>query len=217
MKKTVRILVATIAALALMAGTAVATHVFDDVPDGEFYAVPAEWAKDNGISLGCGGNNFCPLDDVTRGENITFAYRYDQNIVQPSLGVVAMATSPDVDGWDGTEERTSINFMAPQDGFVLVTYVASAGHDGDDPAVSNTTDGRARVEVNGTAGGFVRASWINSDPNDDSHTDDAAITVTHVAPVVAGSNTIQGIIQADRPSYLYQQTLTALFVPNGQN
>lgn len=77
--------VALVATATFGAGIATATHVFNDVEDGRFYAEPAEWAADNGITNGCGSGNFCPDDPVTRGENITFAKRYDDNIVQPAL------------------------------------------------------------------------------------------------------------------------------------
>ncbi|MEO0492604.1 MAG: S-layer homology domain-containing protein [Actinomycetota bacterium] len=74
-----------VAAIALTATSAYATSLFDDVDDGRFFSAPAEWASNNGITNGCGGGNFCPNDPVTRGENITFAFRYDDQIVQPAL------------------------------------------------------------------------------------------------------------------------------------
>ncbi|MFT5202406.1 MAG: hypothetical protein ACI9C1_001794 [Candidatus Aldehydirespiratoraceae bacterium] len=84
-----------IAALVLIIpSTAYAAHIFGDVEDGRFYAEATEWALDNGITVGCGGGgNFCPDDGVTRGENITFAWRYDDLIVQPAL--TALETADD--------------------------------------------------------------------------------------------------------------------------
>ena len=77
----------TVATLALSATAAYASHVFTDVEDDRFYAAAVAWADENGITTGCGaGTTFCPEDPVTRGENITFAKRYDDNIVQPALG-----------------------------------------------------------------------------------------------------------------------------------
>ena len=80
--------VGIVALVTVAATTAYATHVFNDVEDGRFYAEPAEWAADNGITNGCGNGNFCPNDPVTRGENITFAKRYDDNIVHPALSAI---------------------------------------------------------------------------------------------------------------------------------
>ena len=38
------------------------------------------------MTTGCnGGTAFCPEDPVTRGENITFAKRYDDLVVQPAV------------------------------------------------------------------------------------------------------------------------------------
>jgi len=79
---------ALILAFALLAPSAAwATHVFVDVADGAFYAVPAEWAKTNNITTGSpsGSTTFKPLDDVTRGEAVTFLKRYHDNVVQPAL------------------------------------------------------------------------------------------------------------------------------------
>ena len=73
-------------ALALIApATAVATHVFTDVPDTAFYAEPVEWAFDNDITTGKSATIFDPLGQVTRGESVTFLSRYDVNVVQPAL------------------------------------------------------------------------------------------------------------------------------------
>lgn len=80
-----KLAIAVVAIFSLGATAAYAGSVFDDVDDGQWYSAPIEWARDNGITTGCGDNNFCPTDPVTRRENVTFAYRYDQNIVQPAL------------------------------------------------------------------------------------------------------------------------------------
>lgn len=79
-------LAVVVAAATLAVPTAaLASHVFDDVPDDAFYAAPVEWAFDNGITTGKSPTSFAPLDDVTRGESVTFLKRYDDNIVQPAL------------------------------------------------------------------------------------------------------------------------------------
>lgn len=83
-----RLAIAVVALTMVGASAAVATDVFADVDDDRFYSEPAEWAADNGITVGCGNGNFCPDNPVTRGENITFAKRYDDNIVQPALSTI---------------------------------------------------------------------------------------------------------------------------------
>jgi S-layer family protein len=78
-----------ILAVALLApAAALATNVFADVPDGAFYAAPVEWAFNNNITTGKTATSFAPLDNVTRGESVTFLKRYDDNIVQPALSAL---------------------------------------------------------------------------------------------------------------------------------
>lgn len=76
-----------ILAMVLVGATVVAASdgVFTDNPSGTYYHDPVEWAYDNGITTGTSATTFSPMDPVTRGQNVTFAYRYDQNIVQPAL------------------------------------------------------------------------------------------------------------------------------------
>jgi S-layer family protein len=69
----------------LVPTTALATHVFDDVPDDKFYAGPVDWAATNNITTGKSPTSFAPDDNVTRGEAVTFLKRYDDNIVQPAF------------------------------------------------------------------------------------------------------------------------------------
>jgi len=67
--------------------TAYATHVFDDVPDGKFYADPVEWAFDNGITTGKTPDSFDPEGAVTRGEAVTFLKRYHDYSVTNYAGM----------------------------------------------------------------------------------------------------------------------------------
>ena len=107
--------VAVVAASVVGASVATAHHVFGDVEDTRFYADPSEWASRNGITNGCGNGNFCPNDPVTRGENITFAYRYDQNVVQPSLPTLAWESYGPTDDWDGSLLVAAESLEAPSD------------------------------------------------------------------------------------------------------
>ena len=106
--------------MVLVGATVVAASdgVFTDNPSGTYYHDPVEWAYDNGITTGTSATTFSPMDSVTRGQNVTFAYRYDQNIVQPALEDLeaAVANLPDVyfievDG-DGTKIRGSFGTSA---------------------------------------------------------------------------------------------------------
>lgn len=102
-----KLAIATMAVIMLIPATAMATHVFDDVPDSRFYAEPVEWAFDNEITTGKTATTFAPDDNVTRGESVTFLKRYNDNIVEPAIAVlqddidsrpVAMFATIDSDG-----------------------------------------------------------------------------------------------------------------------
>ncbi len=78
----------------LVPAAAIASDAWSDVEDGRFYHDAVAWAKSNGMTTGCnGGSGFCPNDGVTRGENITFAKRYDDLVVQPALADLEAADS----------------------------------------------------------------------------------------------------------------------------
>ena len=122
-----------ILAMVLVGATVAAASdgVFTDNPSGTYYHDPVEWAYDNGITTGTSATTFSPMDSVTRGQNVTFAYRYDQNIVQPALEDLeaSIANLPDiyfieVDG-DGTKTRGSFGTSAEKlggDGAYSVTF-----------------------------------------------------------------------------------------------
>ena len=83
--KRPHVAIALIAIALVVPTTAVATHVFSDVRDDRFFAVPVSWASTNGITTGTSPTTFEPDRGVTRGESVTFLKRYDDNIVQPAL------------------------------------------------------------------------------------------------------------------------------------
>lgn len=86
--KKLHLAIAVIAIALIAPATALATHVFDDVPDAAFYADPVEWAATNDITTGRTPDLFDPEAGVTRGESVTFLKRYDDNIVQPAIAAL---------------------------------------------------------------------------------------------------------------------------------
>ncbi|MDG1877057.1 MAG: S-layer homology domain-containing protein [Acidimicrobiales bacterium] len=64
---------------------AFASNTFTDVDEGRYYTDAVGWAADNGVTTGTSATTFSPENAVTRAQNVTFAYRYDQNVVQPAL------------------------------------------------------------------------------------------------------------------------------------
>ena len=129
-----------------LAGVSVAgaTHVFDDVPDDKFYAVPVDWASTNGITTGTSPTTFDPERGVTRGESVTFLWRYDDSIVQPALG----------DRYTKAEVDAAIAAAAPE------VYHASVNADG---TTRTGTSAGVTVTSHTPASGFYEIEFPPTD------------------------------------------------------
>jgi len=53
-----------------------ASNPFADVPAGQYYTKAVLWAAEQGITSGTSAGAFSPDDTVTRGQTVTFLYRY---------------------------------------------------------------------------------------------------------------------------------------------
>ena len=58
-------------------------HGFDDVPTTGWRNDAVTWMRSSGVTTGCSATNFCPDNDMTREQQITFLWRYAD---QPSGG-----------------------------------------------------------------------------------------------------------------------------------
>lgn len=56
-------------------GVALASHGFSDVPDSNPFHDDIDFIQDRGVTLGCGGGNYCPDDFVTREQMAAFMKR----------------------------------------------------------------------------------------------------------------------------------------------
>lgn len=90
-----RLAVAAAALVIAVPATAYAATSFTDVPPGAFYADAVDWAAANGITTGTTATTFEPDATVTRGQNVTFAKRYHDNVAQPALDAINAALSQD--------------------------------------------------------------------------------------------------------------------------
>ena len=52
------------------------TNPFEDVPDGTYFTEPVLWAAEEGITSGTSATTFSPNNTCTRGEFVTFLYRF---------------------------------------------------------------------------------------------------------------------------------------------
>lgn len=73
---------------------------FNDVSPADFYCNNVEWMKNRAITLGCGSNNYCPLDTVNRGAMAAFMNRLGKAltpqpmVVQATSGGINLDASP---------------------------------------------------------------------------------------------------------------------------
>ena len=88
------------AGLALAVGIpamAMAANPFEDVPDGQWYSTPVDWAYNNEITTGKTPTTFNGWDDTNRYEVVTFVHRYHENVVDPALDALDDAVDEAVD------------------------------------------------------------------------------------------------------------------------
>jgi len=92
-----KVLIVLVALVIFLAGTLVAGAgaLFDDVDDGAIYADAVEWLVNRAITLGCGGNNYCPNNRVTRAQMAMFMQRLG-NALSPQFIMQTAESSSDL-------------------------------------------------------------------------------------------------------------------------
>lgn len=114
------------------------SNPFVDVPDGQYYTQAVLWAAEQGITSGTGAGAFSPNDTVTRGQTVTFLYRF-----AGSPAVSASGSFTDVPGGEyyapavqwalsrGVTNGTSASTFSPSDNCVraqIVTFLYRASN-----------------------------------------------------------------------------------------
>lgn len=164
----------------LVPATAWATHTFTDVEDGRFYTEAVEWAFENDITTGTSDTTFSPDDPVTRGQNVTFAKRYDDNIVQPALSEMGTTVAADsaaafvngdnteiAVGTSGGSSIQTLTMTAPADGVIVANSFVRLESDtgagvGCSLADEAAHDGIAQQQASLTDGPGVFANLANT-------------------------------------------------------
>jgi hypothetical protein len=98
--KLVRRVFIILAALTIfLTGTIVAGAgtLFDDVDDTAIYRDAVEWLVNRAITLGCGGNNYCPNNRVTRAQMAMFMQRLGTALTPTYMQADSGYTSLDPD------------------------------------------------------------------------------------------------------------------------
>ena len=163
------LLVGLVVAALLVPVAVFATHSFNDVPDDHTFHDAIAWMKDNGVTVGCNppaNTNYCPEDNVTRGQMAAFMRRLAENqVVDAATAVVAgtahEATRSALADVTGTTSGTATSIATltdlPAGAYVVTgTWVATA----------HGTDAGGRVVCNLTAGASTgRAIAIVNNPD----------------------------------------------------
>ena len=90
---------AAVAAAVALPVAAGAVPGFDDVPDDHPHDDGIQWLVDNGITLGCDADSFCPSDGVTRAQMGSFFHRLSGH----APGVAPSVDADTVDGKHASE------------------------------------------------------------------------------------------------------------------
>jgi hypothetical protein len=187
-----------------------ASHQFNDVPDSHIFHTGISWMKDNNITVGCNppaNTNYCPNNNVTRGEMATFMKRLAENNVvdaatldgKDSTEYLAITSAQTFDWFDGISTvplpaagtpivETSIE--APVAGHLLVSGNAAIGN-------STTANSLFTVwiELDDGVCGNVGEVPNNSVPGATSYAtppaaEDTGLGVSSVVAVAAGAHTV---------------------------
>jgi len=92
-----------------------AAHQFDDVPDSHIFHTGISWMKDNNITVGCNpptNTNYCPDDNVTRGQMATFMKRLAENNVVDAATLDGIDSTGFIETADADAYTTQINGVA---------------------------------------------------------------------------------------------------------
>ncbi len=239
----VKIVLAGLALVVAVPAVAIAAGPFTDVPDDRWFTDPVDWAFTNDITTGKTPTTFNGQDDVSRYESVTFLNRYDENIVQPAIDTIgadveALEADTDaetvgglaaneltrvagersetgIDNWDGSASSIQTTITAPTAGFLLVEYVVTFTTDVSETA-TGTTQLLAELDV-----GTAEAGRTYGGVDFDAHwrTNFQTLTVSSVVSVEAGDHIVKGTtsnaiaLPAGGLMYLYDEGVTALFVP----
>ncbi|MET0567245.1 MAG: S-layer homology domain-containing protein [Acidimicrobiia bacterium] len=210
MRKSTLVTLLVVGAL-LVPAAVYASHQFTDVPNSHTFHNAIGWLKDHNITVGCNppaNTQYCPDDNVTRGQMAAFMKRLAENNVvdaatldgRDSAEYLAVTTAQSFDFFDGTGNialpaagtpivETAIN--AAVSGHLLVSGQASVGNSANLGSFFTVW-----LELDDGACGITSVTPNNSAPGGTTYAspsfagDDFSTAVSSVVPVAAGPHTV---------------------------
>lgn len=171
-----------------------AANEFTDVPNSHLFHGDIAWMADNAITSGCGDVNYCPDDNVTRGEMAAFMKRLaTKKVVDAATAVTsengavahAIFTRPDLDANGFT------TFSSPFPGVYCLGLDPALGIDATNAVV------QVSIEWGSSSGSDLFAFWERD--HSDCPTDDIKIR-TYRMTFNAGS--VNGVASSDQVAFV---------------
>jgi hypothetical protein len=134
------LIVGLVVATLLVPVAVFAAHSFNDVPDDHTFHDAIAWMKDNGVTVGCNppaNTNYCPDDNVTRGQMAAFMRRLAENQVVDAASLEGNTVAQVVSGFGestpagqtqtlaGIGKLEEMTVEAPKAGHLHITGSAS--------------------------------------------------------------------------------------------
>lgn len=206
---------------------AIASHQFGDVPTSNSFHNDIDAIADAGVTLGCGGGNYCPDAFVTREQMAAFMNRLgalgpgktpvvnaDRVDGVDAQGLTRLDGSSEADtvavvDYPGATNYVSVVFTAPRAGFVLVTAPVTL----QSFACSGSCQGYGHLRH--VESDLISLPQIASLPENGY----AGLTITHVFEVDAGSNTFHAQLSREPGAGTisgYWGQMTVQFSPFGE-
>jgi hypothetical protein len=136
-----------------------ASHQFNDVPDSHTFHNAIDWMRDNNVTVGCNppaNTNYCPDDNVTRGEMAAFMKRLATNRVVDAATLGGQGTA----AYQSPIWGTSIDVFPPG-GSAPITGSETAGTLVLGLPVEPAADGILAVDYSiGFGGDSPYAGWV---------------------------------------------------------
>jgi hypothetical protein len=217
-RRWVRIaMIVGVSALILAPITAAATHSFSDVPNSHTFHGDIAWLANAGVTKGCNppaNTNYCPDDNVTRGQMSAFMRRLAENRVVDAARVqgyspdelaprVAFNSDEEGDGTGAQPHKLSTEITAPSRGTLVMSGNMETYHGG----FGTTTT--CWLEVDDQK---VHGSETHSTPGGD---DDDGCATSGAMVVDSGTYTVD--LAASGPLWYWDESVWVMWVPfNGQ-